>query len=409
MTEAKSNRGRVDLDELARLEEQRDHLLSSLKDIEAEHAVGDMDDVDYHALKDDYTVRAADVLRAIEAGTATLEKAQKPRMSRGKSSLIFIGVIAFAVVAGVTVAKTAGQRGDNAITGSSGPLREKLATCQTLSFQKPEEGIKCYADVLSDAPDNVEALTYQGWAKVRVDKVNEAKRNFDRVVKIDPGYPDVRVFRAVLDTKQGDFAAAAAEISTFYANDPSPMAIQVLQSQGLEQKIFFGVMNPATTACWKAAAAGSEGKGQLDSKFYADLGSCLDIVLTATPDDTDALVSRAFTLVGSSKPDPIKAIEQLDRAIQVDPDNPNALLMRASLRTASGDTDGAEADLGTLKGLQRPTISFLTGGPQEVEAVLKQTEQAAATSTSTPSTTAPDAGTTGSGEKKPVVPNPTGE
>ncbi len=387
MSEERTAGRRVDLDELARLEEQRDHLLTSLRDIEAEFAVGDMDEVDYLALKDDYTVRAAEVLRAIEAGTSNLEESRRPGLSRGRSAAIFLGVIGFAVIAGIMVAKTAGQRGDNAITGSSGPIREQLATCQTLSFQKPEEGIKCYAKILEGAPDNVEALTYQGWAKVRVEELDAARKNFDRVVEIDPEYPDVRVFRAVLATRSADFSAAAREISTFYANDPGQMAVQVLQSQALEQKIFFGLMAPTTAACWKTAAAGSEGKSQLDAKFYGDLGSCLDAVLAGTPQGTDALISKAFALVGSEAADPAKALELLDRAIAVDATNANALLMRASLRTAAGDVTGARTDLAILKNLERPTISFLTGGPADVEAVLDQADPAPMSTGTSPATT----------------------
>ena len=57
-------------DALAALEEQRDFLLRSLRDLETEFAAGDVDDHDYRTLKDDYTVRAAAVLRAIDDGRA---------------------------------------------------------------------------------------------------------------------------------------------------------------------------------------------------------------------------------------------------------------------------------------------------------------------------------------------------
>ena len=41
-------------------------------DLEREHDAGDVDDLDYQTLKDGYTVRAADVLREIEAGRSEL-------------------------------------------------------------------------------------------------------------------------------------------------------------------------------------------------------------------------------------------------------------------------------------------------------------------------------------------------
>ena len=50
-------------DRLAELEEERRFLLRSLADLEREHEAGDVDRVDYRALKDGYTVRAAAVLR----------------------------------------------------------------------------------------------------------------------------------------------------------------------------------------------------------------------------------------------------------------------------------------------------------------------------------------------------------
>ena len=50
---------------VADLESQREFFLCSLRDLEAEHAAGDIDDVDYRALRDDYTSRAAEVLRRL--------------------------------------------------------------------------------------------------------------------------------------------------------------------------------------------------------------------------------------------------------------------------------------------------------------------------------------------------------
>ncbi|MBO0694381.1 MAG: hypothetical protein J2P58_15860, partial [Acidimicrobiaceae bacterium] len=47
--------------------EERDFLLRSLADLDAEHDAHDIDDVDYRTLKDEYTSRAAAVLRALAA------------------------------------------------------------------------------------------------------------------------------------------------------------------------------------------------------------------------------------------------------------------------------------------------------------------------------------------------------
>jgi hypothetical protein len=56
----------VDLDaDLDALQEERDFLIRSLKDLDAERDAGDIDEIDYRSLKDDYTARTAAVLRTI--------------------------------------------------------------------------------------------------------------------------------------------------------------------------------------------------------------------------------------------------------------------------------------------------------------------------------------------------------
>lgn len=47
-------------------DEEREFLLRSLRDLDAEFAAGDIDEADYHTLRDDYTARAAALLRPAE-------------------------------------------------------------------------------------------------------------------------------------------------------------------------------------------------------------------------------------------------------------------------------------------------------------------------------------------------------
>ena len=47
------------------LEEEREFFLRSLRDLEVERAAGDIDEVDYQSLRDDYTIRAAEVVRQL--------------------------------------------------------------------------------------------------------------------------------------------------------------------------------------------------------------------------------------------------------------------------------------------------------------------------------------------------------
>lgn len=406
-------------DELAELEEERDHLLASLEDLEREHDAGDLDDVDYEALKDDYTARAAEVLRALEEHRRVIREAG-PRRSPGRTAAVVVGVLAFAVVAGVLVARGAGQRGGGTLTGNDNGLREQLANCQPLAFQDPAEGVDCYQEILDASPDNVEALTYQGWALIRDDRVSEGAERLDRVVELDPDYPDARVFRAVVASRAASAAGAAGdreaaraayleaaeEIDRFYRNDPPEVAVQVLQQELLEFKIFLGLLEEATAACW-AEALGSRGDGvALDQQLYDDLGACAEGVLATRPEDTDALFTRALAEIGPERQDLPEASATADRLLAVAPEDPNGLLLRASIALAEGRPDAARADLDALDALSRPTAAFLVGTPEQLRDVLDRAEGAA--STTTTSSPSPSGASVSTVPGAPVIPNASG-
>lgn len=369
----------LDPDRLAELEEQRDHLLRSLRDLEREHDAGDLDDHDFAELTDDYTARAAEVLRAIDEHRDLVAR-DRPDRHRGRTAAIAVVVLGLSLGAGLLVARSSGQRGAGTITGNGDSLREQLASCQMLSFQKPAQGITCYASILKRSPQNLEALTYQGWAYIRDGQVERGARNLARVVELDPDYPDARVFRAVALSKAatsaqqaGDaataregFLAAAAEIDRFYRNDPSQVAVQVLQQQGLERTIFFGLVDAPTLACWQQAAAGSAKSSTIDQKFLDRLGTCLDPVLVSSPTSTDAMFSKALSLLGPDRTDFAAATAMTDRILAVDPTDADALLLRASMALAQDHLDEATETLDRLASLPRPTAAFLVGSPEQM-------------------------------------------
>ena len=388
-------------DRLAELEEQRDHLLASLRDLEREHDAGDLDDVDYGELKDDYTARAAEVIRAIDEHHDLVERS-RPERNVGRTMLVVVAVLVVAAVAGVLVARSSGQRGSGTITGNDNSIRQQLASCQMLSFQKPAKGVECYSAILAKEPDNLEALTYQGWALVRNDKVEEGAKNLARAVKVDPDYPDARVFRAILLSRAGtsaqakgdaatakeSFTAAAAELDRFYRNDPPEVAIQVLQQQSLERTIFFGLLDAPTFACWQHAAEGSEADKGIDQAFLDTLAACLDTAIVQNPSSTDALLSRALTQLGPERTDLAGSKSYTDKVLALDPQNANAMLLQASIAVASGDFDGASALLDRIDTMARPTAAFLIGPPDVLRKAIAEARKAATVST----TTAPTAG-----------------
>ncbi|MDH3752315.1 MAG: hypothetical protein OEU32_00480, partial [Acidimicrobiia bacterium] len=207
---------RLGPDELAELEEQRSFLLRSLDDLEAELAAGDIDEADHAALRDDYTRRAAEVLRAIDAGKAAIRSAAPPR-SRARTAVVLVGALAVATIAGFLLARSVGFRG--ATESATGDIRTSVRTtlleAADLGAQgELEAAIERYDEVLEQQPSNVEALTYKGWyiflsdASPQVE--SEVEALLDAAVVADPRFPDARVFRAVLLNDQGRYDEAAA-------------------------------------------------------------------------------------------------------------------------------------------------------------------------------------------------------
>ena len=398
-------------DDRSLLEEEREHLLGSLEDLESEFLAGDMDEQDYLTLKEEYTLRAAQVLRDLNpqkrgAVTGSTHVQARPVKRRWQTVVVVFAVLGFAGIAGVLVARGSGQRGDNPITGSTGTLRQQLATCQTTSFQEPAKGIECYDQILKKAPENLEALTYQGWAYVRSEQVAKGSANFDKVIALDPNYADVRVFRASVAATAQDYRGAADELDVFYASSPSPAAVQVLQSQGLEQKIFFGLLDSGTRSCWQQAAQEQKEGDQFDQKFLNLLGGCLEAELAINSQNVDALVSLALSKVGPEVTNIPEANELLNTALQISPEFADALLLRASLAATDSRFADAQSDLATLKGLPRPKISFLIGGPETLSESIAAATRTASTTTVLPS--APSDSVTATTSVQSRVPNPNG-
>jgi tetratricopeptide (TPR) repeat protein len=229
------SRRQLDPDALVALEEERDFLLRSLRDLEREHDVGDVDGDDYETLKDDYTARAAAALRAIETRRSALA-ARRPPGDRRRRNVIAALVVLFAVVLGVGVAQASGRRGGNdEITGDiRQSARDKtLAARQAMGDQQYREAIGLFDEVIAMSPSNVEAHTYKGWLLVLVSRQSDpgpdqellrsrARESLNRAVELDARSPDARIFRASLLSDTGEPAAGIADLDALQPSDIPP-------------------------------------------------------------------------------------------------------------------------------------------------------------------------------------------
>jgi tetratricopeptide (TPR) repeat protein len=258
-----SKRAALDPDELAALEEQRDFLLRSLADLDREHDAGDLEDDDYETLKDDYTARAADVLRAIDEQRAAFDDARRPR-SVGRTLAWVAGIAVFAIVSGVVVASALGAR--KAGESSSGGVSveqtntQKANECIPKMQTDPQGASDCFEAILKDDPKNVVALTWSAWqlslsadnfeeVDARTAKALAAVRLND-AVESDPDYSYARAFRAIVAFRNGRYEEAATYLQEFKDNDPAADAAAIIDQMGLEadlQKALDGQAGTSTT------------------------------------------------------------------------------------------------------------------------------------------------------------------
>lgn len=220
----------VNPDRLAELEEERRFLLRSLDDLEREHAAGDVDEVDYRALRDGYTVRAAATLREIEAGRSALPPKQPANWRRRGLTTAVVAVL-FAVVWWALAASSAERLPGQQISGLD-PRDDRavlMAQARDLQFQSPGEAAAVYQQVLDIDPTDVEALTYYGWTLALsaatggaapattepggsdpvVVQLRSAVDALLRATELDPAYADPKCFLGIINANfLGDPEAA---------------------------------------------------------------------------------------------------------------------------------------------------------------------------------------------------------
>jgi tetratricopeptide (TPR) repeat protein len=246
------------------LEAERAFLLRSLRDLEAEHAVGDVDDDDYVTLRDGYTARAAAVLRQLDAAAAPSD-GPRARRRWGRSAGWVAVVVAVAVLGGWWVARSSGQRlpGDE-ITGGVGDPNGVTALLaearEAYTGGDAATAIATYQQVLDADPRNAEALAYSGWllylgstnvsGDLRGDAVEAARDQLEAASAADPAYADPHCFLAVIAANddaagaEGDVATAREEGQRCLALDP-PADARAIVTRFLDN--LPGASTPPTT------------------------------------------------------------------------------------------------------------------------------------------------------------------
>lgn len=204
------------------LRDERQFLLQSLRDLDSELEAGDIDELDYVALRDGYTVRAASVIAQLASGEYIDGKS--PRCS---ARLKMLG-IAFVVVLSASgigwfMATQFGQRlpGQSLSGGIADSTASLLSQARAINFTDPAMAVELYSQVLKTDPDNIEALTYRAWliALISRDASEDLKilafatatEDLGRAIALDSRYPDAHCFLGIIRFRIAADAKGAKE------------------------------------------------------------------------------------------------------------------------------------------------------------------------------------------------------
>ncbi len=360
--------------ERERLTDEREHLLASLDDLDAELAAGDIDRDDFDALRDDYTARTAQLSRALDGAMIT----RTARQAHPRSSQLtwLAGVVLVAAVASWAMVEFSGARGDGET--ASGEIR--LSTASLLadaaaSFGQgdPQRSIELYGEVLDLQPTNVEALTYRGWIQYQTGDVEAAKADFDDAVAFDVEYGDVRVFRSIVALDEERYDDAVVELAAFDASEPTAIARNLVQQRQVRERI--GVARMAelldATDGVPDLAANDLGlaEAQLAGELFVQLQDpqkairSFDAVLQVEPGNADALAWHGWTLALLAESGAeelfVDAETWLARAIEADPETVDARVFRAFLFNRLGRQDEGRNELALFNEIDEPPADMV--------------------------------------------------
>lgn len=222
-------------DRLAELEEERRFLLASIRDIEREHEVGDVETDDFHTLRDGYVARAAAVMREIDDGRSALPP--KPARSPWRTVAMIGATLLVAVGLGVFVAQSAGQRlPGQSLTGGeqADEVAVKLVEARQALGVDNAASLAAYARVLELEPENAEARTYTAWLLVQNGAQVQSQEQIVQGIEllrdattVDPTYADPHCFIAIASANFLDPADPATVVEEGQAcldrNPPAAM------------------------------------------------------------------------------------------------------------------------------------------------------------------------------------------
>ncbi len=271
------------------LEDERDFLMKSLDDLELEHDSGGIDDESYAELHDDYTARAAAVIRTLRDGVDSTPSPAPttPKQTRRRVLVVSV-VLLFAIAAGLTLALALGARlpgetssgnsqaAATSTTNAAGKaLAQRIIRLQKQVNANPDDydlrlqladayasnadlptAIKQWDAAISIDQSRPEAQALLGRALYLVSEqmldktaqtkaVTEALAAEDKAIANDPNYADAYFYRGVIEAGLAQYSSSQADLQQYLAKAAGGQ--WVTQAQSLLSQVTAALETPSTT------------------------------------------------------------------------------------------------------------------------------------------------------------------
>lgn len=252
------------------VEAERDFLLRSLADLEAESAAGELSEERFRELYDEYTTQAAVALRALDRlrQDAVVTDDAQPERRRRRWVPAAIVIVVVAVIGTVFLVRSlASRQSGQTITGNAQSTAPDLATLAAAAADRPgdPQAQLDYGFALLNTGQSVDALrafdaaslldptnpvpqAYAGWILYMAGLPDDALARLEAATSADPNYPDAYFFRGmVLLRGKDDPAGARVELGQYLRlAPPSPLGDQVQTLiDGLDQAAGATTTSPA--------------------------------------------------------------------------------------------------------------------------------------------------------------------
>src|SRR4051812_12376196 len=175
---------RLDPDRKRQLEEERDFLMQSLDDLELEHESGGIDDESYAELHDDYTARAAGVIRTLRDGVDVT--APPPPRTRRRVLLVSV-VLVFAIAVGTSLAYALGARLPGQTSSGNSAAAPSTTNAAQAALSKKIDDLQAKVNA---APDDYDLRLELSRAYEENGDIQNALKQSDQAIKIDANRPE---------------------------------------------------------------------------------------------------------------------------------------------------------------------------------------------------------------------------